>query len=235
MQWFGNRFKAGVLYSRAGIATQIILSAANNFFLVDAGDGTLRDLLNQTIDMSRISGIFLTHGHHDHVSGLFALLAHFRNMKRKKTIQVIFPKGILTVPQIIQAFQNSFSDIPFLIQIQQIRAGDRIRLLGLGMQAYGMTHYAAVGVHELLHQDIALGYRFYYHGESIAITGDTALCNELEELVRGADLAFIDSTLKKDEVTEERLHKLHLSRGKAREIGRLAGKYIPIHLSFSKK
>lgn len=235
MKWYGQLFKVAILFSRAGVATQMILSAGDNLFLIDTGDGTLRDLIKQRIDINRIRAIFLTHGHHDHVSGLFALLAHFRNMERNQKIIIIYPQGIISVPQVIQAFKESFSDIFFSIECIQIKPGEAMQWLGLSIKAYQMTHYAAVGTHKLLHPDIALGYRFLFKGESIALSGDAGLCPELEELVRGADIALIDSTLQKHEVTEERINKLHLSREKAREIGKLAKQYIPIHLSPSKK
>ena len=233
MKWYGEFFKAGVLYSRAGVATQIILSAANHLFLVDTGDGTLRDLLKQKIDIEQIRAIFLSHGHHDHISGLYAILAHFRNMERNEKITIVYPKGVPAIPRIIQAFLNSFSDISYSIDEKQIGSGDRLTLFNVSVQVFQMTHYAAVGVHKLLHPDIAVGYRFSFKGESIAISGDTGLCPQLEKLVKGADIAFIDSTLKTNEVTEERLAKLHLSEEKARDLGKLAGQYIPIHRSLS--
>lgn len=124
--------------------------------------------------------------------------------------------------------------IYFSIENQQINPGDEIHLADLSIKAFRMNHYAAVGTHKLLHPDIALGYRFLFKGESIAISGDTGLCPELEELVKGVDIALIDSTLKTHEVTEERLFRLHLSERKAREIGKLARLYIPIHLSNSR-
>jgi len=231
MKRYGNLFKVGVLYSVAGIATQIVLYARDNLFLVDTGDGTLRDLLKQKIDLESLRAIFFTHGHTDHVSGLFALLAHLRNRERKKSIEIIYPEGIVSVPQIIEAFKNSFPDFHYVIESQQIKNGETIEIGPLKAKAFQMTHYAAVGVHKLLYPDIAFGYRFSFQGESIAITGDTGLCVALEELVRGADIALMDSSLKESEVTEERLYKLHLSEEKAREIGKLARKYIPIHSS----
>jgi ribonuclease BN (tRNA processing enzyme) len=93
-----------------------------------------------------------------------------------------------------------------------------------------MRHYAAVGVNRILHPDVAVGYRFIHQGKAVAISGDTGMCSGLIELVRGADVAYIDSTLKEEEVTDTILNNLHLSQKKAEEIGRFAKKYIPIHL-----
>jgi len=226
MKWYGKHFKVGILYSRAGIATQILLSAGDNLFLVDSGDGTLRDLVQQNIDLNRIETIFFTHGHADHVSGLFAVLAHFRNMERTKKVEIVYTEGINSVPQIIQAFKNSISNTLFPIECLQISAGQTMQISGVTIKAYQMTHYAAVGHHKLLYPDIAMGYRFLFEGESIAITGDTGLCQNLKDLVRGTDIALIDSTLKDYEATEERVNNLHLSEEKAREIGKLTRLYI---------
>ena len=44
---------SSILYSRAGVVTQILLSIEENYFIVDIGDGTLRDLLLRKINFRR--------------------------------------------------------------------------------------------------------------------------------------------------------------------------------------
>jgi len=223
---------SSILYSRAGIATQILLSTEEYYFIVDAGDGTLRDLVSLKIDFQKIRGIFLTHGHFDHIAGLYALLGYLRTIERKFPINIYFPKGSKEAQQIVFAFQESYNDVSFQIQMHEVKGGDELKIKDLKVKIYQMRHYAAVGVNRILHPDPAVGYRFIYKGESVAISGDTGICPGLKKLVQGADLALIDSTLNEDEETKELLEKLHLSKEKAEEIGKLAKKYILIHRQY---
>jgi len=221
---------SSILYSRAGIATQILLSTKEDYFIVDAGDGTLRDLVSLKIDFQKIRGIFLTHGHYDHLGGLYALLGHFRVIERKEKIDIYFPQGCKEAEQVILAFQKSYNDFVFQIKIHKIEDGDEIKIRDLKIKVFQMRHYAAVGANRILHPDVAVGYQFIHHDKIIAISGDTGMCSGLIELVQGADVAYIDSTLKEEEATDIILNNLHLSKKKAEEIGKLAKKYIPIHL-----
>lgn len=221
-----------VLYSQAGIATQIMISVEEDYFIVDTGDGTLRDLLSRKIDFGKIKGIFLTHGHYDHMAGLYALLGYLRTIERKCPINIYFPKGSKEAQQIIFAFQESYDDFSFKIQTYEVKGGDEVKIKDLEVKIYQMRHYAAVGVNRILHPDPAVGYRFIYKGESVAISGDTGICRGLKKLIEGANLALIDSTLDKGEETKDLLEKLHLSKEKAEEIGKLAKKYILIHRQY---
>lgn len=221
-----------VLYSQAGVATQIMISVEEDCFIIDTGDGTLRDLLYEKIDLRKIKGIFLTHGHYDHIAGLYALLGYFRVTERKCPINIYFPKGCKEAQRIIFAFQENYDDFSFKVQTYEVKCGDKVKIKDLEVKIYQMRHYAAVGVNRILHPDPAVGYRFIYKGESVAISGDTGICPGLRKLVEGADLALIDSTLDKGEETDELLEKLHLSKEKAEEIGKLAKKYILIHRQY---
>ena len=221
---------SSILYSRAGIATQILLSTEKYYFIVDTGDGTLRDLVSLKIDFHKIKGIFLTHGHYDHIGGLYALLGHFRVIERKEKIDIYFPKGCKEVQQIIFAFKENYDDFSFKIQTHEVKGGGEVKIENIKVKIYQMRHYASVGVNRILHPDVAVGYQFIHHDKTVAVSGDTGMCSGLVELVEGADVAYIDSTLKEEEATDKILNNLHLTKKKAEEIGKLAKKYIPIHL-----
>jgi len=226
--------KANILYSRAGIASQILLTLEKDYYLVDVGDGTLRDLVSLKIDFQKIDGIFITHGHYDHMSGLYALLGHFRVIERKDLIDIYYPKNCKETWEVIQAFERSYNDCSFQIKIHEVKSGDEINLRELKVKIYQMRHWAAVGVNRILHPDVAVGYQFIHPDKTIAISGDTGMCPGLIELVQGVDEAYIDSTLTEKEATDTILNNLHLTRKKAEEIGKLAKKYFPIHLQDNK-
>ena len=91
IEWQGENLRVRVLYSEAGIATQILITVGGDYFLVDVGDGTLRDLRLHGINFRRLRGIFLTHGHFDHVGGLYALLGYLRVIGREEHLRIVFP------------------------------------------------------------------------------------------------------------------------------------------------
>ncbi|MFW9806645.1 MAG: MBL fold metallo-hydrolase, partial [Candidatus Thorarchaeota archaeon] len=70
----------------------------------------------------------------------------------------------------------------------------------------------------------ALGFRVQVGATTIAYSGDTRLCSGVKDLVRDADLAIIEATLK-----EPTGNKVHLSLNEANKLGKLAKEYILIH------
>jgi len=229
-----GKMETNILCSTAGIASQMLLISADHYYVIDVGDGTLRDLISLKIDFHKIKGIFLTHGHSDHISGLYALLAYFRMNERKDLIDIYYPEKCREPKELIGAFNHSYCDFSFQINIHEVKEGDEIKLNELKIKIFKMRHWAAVGKNRLLRPDVAVGYQFIHPEKTIAISGDTGMCPGLIELVRGVDEAYIDSTLTDEEANDNILKCLHLTRKKAEEIGKLAKKYIPIHLQNNK-
>ena len=55
--WDGNSLSVKILYSHAGLAQQITVGNSDSFVLIDTGDGTLRDLRENNIDLHKLAGI----------------------------------------------------------------------------------------------------------------------------------------------------------------------------------
>jgi ribonuclease Z len=68
--------------------TAQVLNVHERFFLIDCGEGTQIQLRRFSINMSKISHIFISHLHGDHVFGLFGLFSSYNLMGRKKDLHV---------------------------------------------------------------------------------------------------------------------------------------------------
>ena len=56
MRWEGRGLAVEVLFSRAGLATQILVEAGATRLLFDAGEGTLRDLIQAGFAPQTLTG-----------------------------------------------------------------------------------------------------------------------------------------------------------------------------------
>jgi ribonuclease BN (tRNA processing enzyme) len=63
-------------------------------YLVDAGDGTARQLIRLGLNANRLKGVFISHMHSDHASGLFMLLQLMHQIGRKEPFHIYLPEGV---------------------------------------------------------------------------------------------------------------------------------------------
>lgn len=229
--WQGKNLGAHVLFSSAGIAQHIWVYNERGSILVDTGDGLLRDILSHGLDVDRIKGLTYTHGHFDHMGGLHSLLGFLRMIGRKEPLPVCAPQGCTEVFSTVDNFIKCYRDsIPFKILYEEVQPRRTMHLAEMMIDAYPVVHCGSTDQSGILDQIPAMGYRIFYRGETIAISGDTGACPALQKLVKGADLAILEATYRQsDSVGEESLKKVHLSEDLAIEIGRTAKSYILVH------
>ena len=229
--WKGKSLRARVLYSRAGVAQHIWIENKNGAVLIDAGDGLIRDIVSHDLDPDRIRGVAFTHGHFDHMGGLYSLLGFLRMIGRKEPLPIVAPRGCTEVSTLVDNFERCYPDTtPFEIRRREIRSQQVIRIAGMSIRAYAVVHCGSIEGFGILDPIPAMGYRISHKKESIAVSGDTGFCPSLERLAKGADLAIIEASYKKSKgVDREILEKVHLSEDLAREIGRLAKNFVLVH------
>ncbi|HUH99132.1 MAG TPA: MBL fold metallo-hydrolase [Anaerolineales bacterium] len=180
----------------------IAVLAGKHFFIVDAGEGSTRNVLLMNLPLARADAILLTHFHSDHIADLGEMmLQRWAGGSNKTPLEVIGPTG---VERVVQGFNLAY----------QLDAGYRVAHHGPEMVppagAGGIAKpfelsgepNAAVVVFEqdgvrvtafkVDHRPVepAVGYRFDYRGRSVAVSGDTVYSESLLEHSRGADVLF---------------------------------------------
>ena len=71
-----------------GLTSQVVIHSEHRF-LVDAGEGTQRQILKSGIGFKRLDRILVTHGHLDHILGLGGLLSTFVRWEAMDEIEIV--------------------------------------------------------------------------------------------------------------------------------------------------
>ncbi len=96
----------------------IILKAFGETFLFDCGEGTQRQLIFAKVSPMKISKIFLSHYHGDHILGLPGLIQSMNFRGREKKLTIYGPKGLYALKDAL--FNLGYSKIEFPIEFIEI-------------------------------------------------------------------------------------------------------------------
>ncbi len=229
--WENDEVEVRVPFSAAGVSTTVILNSkfTGKLMLLDVGDGVLRDLLSPgSLEfVEEIAMLAITHGHFDHMGGLYSLLGFLRMTKRESPLDILVPEGCIEVAATLSAFREVYgSSMSFTIRPHDVRGRMEFDTDFFRIAVFDVLHY---GMENQSNQDVwmpAVGYRVHVGDTVIAYTGDTKMCPELKDLIKDADLAIIEATSVEIKEGEPRVH---LTDKEARQLGTLARDYILIH------
>ncbi|NWF90721.1 MAG: ribonuclease Z [Ignavibacteriaceae bacterium] len=228
LYWRKNDFSIKIFCSIPNIATGILLKAGQSYFIIDPGDGILRDL-NKEVGIKsllEISDVFISHGHHDHVGGVWSLLTYWRVMNKKTPLSIYFPKGCVEIKSIYNAFNKVYSKtIGYKINLEELTHTNSFKRKSVLIKPFPVIHK------EFLRDGIktrnipSFGYTFTYRRKKICYGGDTAYCNSLVVNAKGSDLAIIEAG--HDENTPS---EMHMTLSEAKIIGETAKEYFLVHV-----
>lgn len=223
--WQGKELKAKVLFSAKGLATQILVSGEEDFFLLDCGDGATRDLsLTGLPWVEKLLAILITHDHPDHTAGVFSLLTFLRLRGRRRELFFLSPDESLKAR--IQSYRDStFGGFPYEIEFKVVEEHLRFRFQDLCVQPFKAVHRERAEFFGTGGFKKAVGYLLCgKSGEKIAYSGDTGWYPGIECFFKGADLALIEATFDFPKGGER-----HLTIEQAQNLGRLSKHAIMIH------
>lgn len=168
----------------------------NNLILFDCGDGSIRKLLENQVDVLSISNILISHYHSDHLSGITQVIETMGIKRRTSPLNVYGPSGLKEYLTLVQKITNVAANRKFEIKINEIDAGQKFQVRDYSAASFLMQHTVP-----------CLGYRIEARGFSLAYTGDTEPCAGSLELSRNADLLIHEATFLEKDVDKARQSK----------------------------
>lgn len=90
----------------------------SNLFLVDAGDGTLVQLLHNNFSLLKIKQILISHIHGDHVLGVPAIISSMGLLGRETPLQIVAPPEVKTF--VINTNKTLKINLPFEINFIEL-------------------------------------------------------------------------------------------------------------------
>ncbi len=228
LTWTKDNFSIKIFCSIPNIATGILLRAGNSFSVIDPGDGILRDLNKEigTKDILKIKDVFVTHGHHDHVGGVWSLLTYLRVMKKKTPLNIYFPDGCVEIESIHNAFERVYAGtISYKINMKKISKSKSMKAESVTVKPFPVIHKEYLIDGKGTRQVPALGYNFTFDKKTICYGGDTAYCEEIVIHAKNADLAILEAGHDDDTPDE-----MHMTKSEAESIGKSAKDYFLVHV-----
>lgn len=224
--WKKKDFSIKIFCSIPNVATGILLNAKKVNYLIDPGDGILRDLTKELKpeQILSITDVFITHGHHDHVGGLWSLLTYMRVLRRVKSINIHFPDGCVEITSIYNAFKKVYdTGNLYSVNLKKIRQYKKFKTNNIEVKPFEVIHK------EIVNKNIAkrvpsLGYKFFFNDISICYSGDTAYCPEIVKNAKKSDLAILEAG------HDDEDDNMHMSSIEARIIGESAKDYFLVHV-----
>jgi ribonuclease Z len=190
---------------RASACTAVFV--AGQFFLVDVGPSSARNVGAFGLPLSRLTAVLLTHFHSDHIGDLGEINTQSWMAGRDLPLPVYGPPG---VDQVVDGFVRAYTlDRGYRIATAPILSARAWSMEPHPVSVYGSTLNQGEGT-VLEHNGLkiiaftvdhapvvpAYGYRFDYRGRSVVISGDTAKSVNLIRAASGADLLIHEAEAK---------------------------------------
>ena len=174
--------------ARAQPANAVIVN--EDIYIVDAGDGIVRQLALGGYALDRIRAVFITHNHSDHVAGYGPLLLRAWLSGRNSVIQTVGPPPLERMTRDYLAHMRWDIDLRVADggrrSFDDLISADDIEDEGVVYEDENVTVRAFLVDHGAARP--AYGYRIDTDQRSVVFSGDTAPSDNLVRVAKGADI-----------------------------------------------
>ena len=167
--------------------------------LFDCGYGATLRLVESGINPMRINHLFITHRHYDHTCDFpYLMLSLWTAGRRNPLTKVYGPTGT-------QELVKSFLDHPStLIRSDKTEMEIAVKETNGGSVEGGDGWNVTSAVVDHIPGEVCLAYRIESQGKSVVFSGDTAYCDSMVDIARGADLLVQECTFPDEEIVKRR-------------------------------
>lgn len=176
----------------------IAVVTPEHFFLFDVGDRSPTRLSQARLPMGRLTGVFLTHYHSDHIADLPDVNMTSWIRGRPGPLQVYGPHGVSAVVngfnaayELDRGYRTAHHGAQLLPPDTGAMQANTITPDGVVWQDAKLTITAFTVEHPPI--EPAVGYRVDYQGRSVVISGDTNAAASLFAAAKDADVLFHDA------------------------------------------
>ena len=130
--------------------TGILISYAAENILFDCGEGIQRQFKIAKENPCKLTRIFLTHWHGDHVLGLPGLLESLEMSEYSKTLHIYGPKNTKEKIALLEKVYGKFN---ISIQIHEVSSGTIVKENGFSIESHPMSHGIATNAYSFIVPD----------------------------------------------------------------------------------
>ncbi len=162
--------------------------------LIDCGEGASTYLGNKSFAVKRV---FITHGHADHIAGLWGLVNTRNNAMgdKEKSLKIYYPKGAKSVEEFIKFITKVNGNLEYNLSVKALDVGEEIVLHRTGSTQRVVrtfrTHHSM--------NEVSFGYNVYEKRKHLKSQYQNMSQDEILKLVKNVG---------REEITVEYEHKI---------------------------